>query len=84
MRRSPRKILRRDEIFQWICTYAEEHNGATPSIRATAREFDIAYMTARAHILELLAERRLRMEDNQLIVEDSTWIPPDILHAFSQ
>lgn len=79
MARRNNRWLRRDEIFEWICIYAEEHNGVTPSIRAVARQFGIAYMTARAHVLELLAERRLRIEDNQLIVEDSTWIPPDTL-----
>jgi DNA-binding transcriptional regulator YhcF (GntR family) len=47
-RQNPNRKLKRDAIFEWICRYADEHNGATPSIRALGRAFDVHYHTARA------------------------------------
>jgi hypothetical protein len=30
----------------------------------------------RGHVYELAMERKLRLEDRQIVVEDSEWIPP--------
>jgi hypothetical protein len=81
-RQNPNRKLKRDAIFEWICRYADEHNGATPSIRAVGRAFDVHYHTARGHVLELLADRLLRLEDGQLVIEDSEWIPPLAVRRF--
>lgn len=79
MRQSKTKRLRRDDILDYICAYAQEHNGNSPSMRAIARALGIAYPTARVHVLELVAEGKLRIEDNQLIVEQAEWTPPPYL-----
>lgn len=76
-RQNRTKQLKRDHIFAFICRYASEHKGNSPSIRHIGREFGIRYESARFHILELMNEGRLRLEDNQLIVEDAEWIPPE-------
>jgi hypothetical protein len=73
---SPRRHLRRDDIYAYICRYALEHNGATPGLLHMARQFGLAYSTVRGHVAELAMERKLRLEDRQIIVEDSEWLPP--------
>jgi len=72
------KRLKRHIIFEWICAYAQEHKGNSPSIRRIGREFGIAYHTARGHVLELIRERKVDLDDDDkvLIVVDSDWTPP--------
>jgi hypothetical protein len=67
---------RRDEVLDYICRYARDHNGATPAILQIAREFHLSYSTIRGHVCELAMERKLRLEDRQIVVEDSSWTPP--------
>ncbi len=68
--------LVRYEVFKFIVRYAEEHNGATPGYLQIAREFQRSYSTVRGHVYELALEGLLRIEDRQIIVEDSEWTPP--------
>jgi len=70
------RALKRYKVYAYIIRYAKEHNGVTPSFLHLARHFDRSYSTVRGHIYELIAERLLRIEDRQIIVEDSEWIPP--------
>jgi hypothetical protein len=39
--------------------YADEHNGPTPSILEIKGHFGLAYSTVYAHVMKLIAERRL-------------------------
>lgn len=73
---TPRRRLKRHDVFDYIVVYAKEHNGATPSLLHLARHFSLAYSTVRGHVYELVMERKLRLEDRQIVVEDSEWIPP--------
>jgi hypothetical protein len=75
-RRADRKTTRRDEIYDFVCTYADEKDGPTPTIREISISFGLAYTTVYHHVIKLIAERRLRQEDGKLIVVDSEWIPP--------
>lgn len=67
---------RRDEIYLWIVSYADEMDGPTPSIREIARAFRMNYKTAYVHILKLMNEGRLCQERGKLRVVGSEWIEP--------
>ena len=68
---------RRDEIMLYICAYADEKDGPTPSIHEIAQEFKLAYLTVYHHIMKLIIEGRLRQQDGKLIVVGSEWYGPD-------
>ncbi len=67
---------RRDEIYEWVCLYADEMNGPTPSIREISAHFCLNYKTVYHHVLKLIIEGRLRQERNKLVVVGSEWIEP--------
>ena len=67
---------RRDEIYDYICEYADGHNGPTPSIREVAFHFRRSYSTVYRHIQQLVEECRLEWRDGKLIVVDAQWLPP--------
>jgi hypothetical protein len=71
-----KKPTRREEIFAFICMYADEHNGPTPSILEIKGHFGLAYGTVYAHVMKLIAERRLEQQDGKLVVPGSEWVPP--------
>lgn len=68
---------RRDEIFDFICDYCDEHNGPTPSIREIAYHFNRSYTTVYRHIQHLIEEERLELRHGKLIVLDARWLPPE-------
>jgi len=67
---------RRDQIYDWVCVYAGEMDGPTPSIREIAKHFGVNYKTAYHHVMKLIIEKRLRQERGKLIVLGSEWIEP--------
>ena len=67
---------KRDDIYQWVCRYAAEMDGPTPSIREIAMAFHINYKTAYYHVVKLIAEGRLRQERGKLRVVGSRWSAP--------
>lgn len=69
-------MTRRDEIMAYICRYAREHWGPSPSIREVAIEFGLNYTTVYRHIKRLIAEERLEMRDGKLMVVGANWFPP--------
>jgi DNA-binding MarR family transcriptional regulator len=79
-----RKQTRRDEIMLYICTYAKENNGITPTVRNIARQFGLHLSTIQTHMQKLVDERRLywiegAREQRRYRVEESVWNePPDI------
>lgn len=75
-REKRRRRTRRDEIFEFICDYAEQNLGVTPSLRIIASHFGISHVTVSNHVWKLRAERRVDWVDSRIKVEDSTWTPP--------
>lgn len=69
-------LTRRDEIMAYICEYAGEKDGPTPSINEIARQFGLAYSTIYHHVLKLQVEGRLVQRDGKLCVVNSEWYPP--------
>jgi hypothetical protein len=67
---------RRVQILAWMCLYAEEHHGNSPSILEISHQFKLAYGTVYSHVQKLIAERHLAQHDNKLVVLDSEWLPP--------
>jgi len=67
---------RRDDIFDFICAYAEEMGGPTPSIGEVAQHFGYSYKTAYHHVLKLIYEGKLRQERGKLLVVDAYWKGP--------
>lgn len=77
-------MTRRDEIFEVLCEYSDDHLGNSPSIRDLLREmrnrgYQMSRGTLQIHLLKLLAERRLDRKDGKLIVVGSDWIAPQTL-----
>ena len=68
---------RRDEIFDYICDYADVHGGPTPSIREIAMEFHLNYSTVYRHIKLLIDEDRIDQRNGKIVVIGSRWIAPD-------
>ena len=69
-------VTRRDEIYEYICVYANEMDGPTPSINEISIHFHLNYKTAYYHIMKLIIEGRLRQERGKLVVTGSEWIEP--------
>jgi DNA-binding transcriptional regulator YhcF (GntR family) len=67
---------RRDEIFEFVCIYAGEMDGPTPSINEIAGHFKLNYKTVYYHVMKLIVEGRLRQERGKLVVVNSEWMPP--------
>lgn len=75
-------MLRRDEIFEILCDYADAHIGNSPSIRDLLQEmrgrgYKISRGTLQIHLVKLQSERRIDRVDGKLIVIGADWIPPD-------
>ncbi len=70
------EMTRREEILRFICRYAKENNGVTPSARSIAAAFKLGKTTVLMHITKLVAEGRLAWVDDRLKVVDSEWIEP--------
>jgi hypothetical protein len=68
-------MKRRDEIYQYICDYADEHRGPTPSIREIAIHFERNYTTIYRHIDTLIKENRIDRQDGKIIVKSAQWFP---------
>jgi len=72
-----KRKTRRDEIYEWVCTYADEMDGPTPSINEIASHFDLNYKTVYYHVIKLIAEGRLQQERGKLVVVGSEWLQPE-------
>jgi hypothetical protein len=60
--RRQKRRTRRDEIFEWVCRYADEMDGPTPSINEIAVHFKLNYKTVYYHVMKLIVEGRLRQD----------------------
>lgn len=67
---------RRRDIYEFICTYADEMDGPTPSINEISQHFRLNYKTTYYHILRLINEGKLRQEKGKLVVVGSEWLEP--------
>jgi len=76
-------MTRRDQIYAFICTYADEMDGPTPSINEIASHYGLNYKTVYYHVVKLIAEGRLRQERNKLVVIGSEWIEPQSVYGRS-
>ena len=71
-----RHQTRRDEIMAYICEYAGDMNGPTPSINEIARAFGLSYSTIYHYVMRLIVEGHLRQENGKLCVVGSEWYAP--------
>jgi len=70
---------RREQILLFICDYAGERSGPTPSINEIAKQFHVSYSTAYHHVMRLGLEGKLQLRDGKLIVIGAEWYePPDV------
>lgn len=72
------KPTRRQQIYEFICAYADDKNGPTPSIREVSLHFKLAYGTVYSNVMRLIVEGRIIQEDGKLLVVGSEWIPPEV------
>jgi hypothetical protein len=76
---------RRDEIYDFVVTFADDHSGAslTPhgiwmEMKRVHRDFHhMKWSTFRSHWANLLIENRLEMRDGVVVVVGAEWHPPD-------
>lgn len=68
---------RRIEILEFICRFARENNGVTPSIRVIATNMGMGRGTVEVHLRKLHAEGRIGWVEGRLKVERSIWDPPE-------
>lgn len=77
----PPVTTRRDEILIFICMYALENNGVTPSQREIADSFGLHPKTIQTHLQKLIDEGRIdlvgRTPQTRIRVLRSTWEQPD-------
>lgn len=72
-----KKKTRRVQILEFICEFAAENGGNSPSLRTIARNLDMGVTTVRHHLDTLRREGRLRWtEEQRLWVVNSQWEPP--------
>jgi len=71
-----RKRARREEILLYICDYANERSGPTPSINEIAKHFGVAYSTVYHHVMRLGLDGKLLIRDGKLVVVGSEWFEP--------
>lgn len=74
-------MTRREEILVFICAYARENNGVTPSQRDIADQFGLHLKTVQSHLQKLIEEERIalvgRRTQARIRVERSVWEEPD-------
>lgn len=52
---------RRDEIFGWVCCYANEMDGLTLSSNEIALHFKLNYKTVYYHVMKLIVQSRAQV-----------------------
>jgi hypothetical protein len=67
----------REKIFSFICLYADDHGGNSPSILEVSKELDLAYGTVYGHVMRMIARRMLDQRDGKIIVVGAEWNPPN-------
>jgi hypothetical protein len=67
-------VLKRDGSLEWVCCYADEMDGPTPSINEITVHFRLNYKAVYYHVIKLIFEGRLRQERGKLVVVGSEWI----------
>ena len=74
---------RRDEIYEFVVMFADDHSGATLTPHGIWMEMkrrdllQMKWSTFRSHWLQLLIERRIEVKDGVVVVVGSEWHPPE-------
>lgn len=79
MRRIPFEKTRRAEILSFIADYAVDHHNA-PSTPEIARTLGVSQQCVYAHMMKLMAERRLLQIDGKWKLPEAHYTPPDNLN----
>ena len=70
-------LKRRFQVLEFICEYAIEHNGNSPSTGEIALHFGFNQKTAWRHVNTLERQGYVAYQDGKLVVKDSRWIRPN-------
>ena len=69
-----------DDVFDYICHYADENSGATPSTRVIGEALGFSQKRASYLLMRLEADGRIEWIDRvKYKVVDSLWEPPSWL-----
>jgi hypothetical protein len=71
-------LKRRYEVLQFMCDFADGHNGNSPSTNDVARHFNINQKTAWQHMVSLEDLGYISRIDNKWVIDRSEWIPPEL------
>jgi predicted transcriptional regulator len=67
---------RREQIMAFICEYAGDRSGPTPSIKEISDNLGWTYSVVYHHVQRLITEGRLAQRNSKLCVIGSEWYPP--------
>lgn len=67
------------DILRFVATYAVDHRGNSPGVSEVAKQFSLAWSTAYWHLSALSNKRLVELRDSKIVVEKSSWEPPDYL-----
>jgi predicted transcriptional regulator len=68
---------RREQIMAYICDYAGDRNGPTPSINEISKSLGWTYSVVYHHVMKLIIDGKLEQRDGKLCVIGSEWYPPE-------
>ncbi len=73
---SQRALGIRDDIMLFICEYAGDKNGPSPSINEIAQGLGLSYSSTYHHVMRLIVDGKLEQQDGKLCVVGAEWYAP--------
>jgi hypothetical protein len=71
-------LITRDQVFEFIVRYKQEHDGLSPSLAEIASECQLSPSTVKYHLLVLERDRRIRVIGRRSIeIPGGAWKGPD-------
>jgi len=75
-RYSKRALRLRDDIMRYICEYAGDKNGPSPSINEISQYLELSYSSTYHHVMRLIVDGKLQQQDGKLCVIGAEWYAP--------
>jgi len=67
---------RQQEILDYICEYANDHGGNSPSVVEISEYLDRAYSSVYGHVQRLIVKGALIYRDGKWVVAGAEWYAP--------
>lgn len=63
-------------IVQWMCVYASEHGGNSPTLQEIADQYKVSVVTAWNHVEKLKEFGLVDRVDGKLVLAGAVYVPP--------